>query len=135
MWSKLEFGKHDGKTLPQVVLSDPDWFFWAIDNGVFDHIPPALRAEAKHVLRKATRIKIPKPDPENWQIKYIMDPMEKFHASRLLRRPDISTWVRVLPPVLLTWIYLLCDEETPMTKLVTNGCFSASSIIISRMLP
>jgi hypothetical protein len=135
MWSKLEFGKHDGKTLPQVVLSDPDWFFWAIDNGVLDHTPPALRAEAKDVLRKATRIKIAKPDPKTGRSSILWTLMENFHASRLLRRPDTSTWVRVLPTVLLTWIYLLCDEETPMTKLVTNGCFSASSIIISRMLP
>ena len=84
MWSKLEFGKHDGKTLPQVVLSDPDWFFWVVDNGVFDHTPPALQAEAKDVLRKATRIKIPKPDPENWQIKYIMDPDGKFSRFEIV---------------------------------------------------
>jgi len=28
-WSTLPFGKHKGKTLPQIVFADPDWFFWA----------------------------------------------------------------------------------------------------------
>ena len=34
-WSLLKFGKHKGKTLPRVVLSDPDWFFWAINRNGF----------------------------------------------------------------------------------------------------
>jgi hypothetical protein len=29
-WLQLRFGKHEGKTLPQIVLSDPDYFFWAV---------------------------------------------------------------------------------------------------------
>jgi len=34
-WSILPFGKHKGKTLPQIVFTDPDWFFWAMEENVF----------------------------------------------------------------------------------------------------
>ena len=27
-WTIILFGKYEGKTLPQIVLRDPDWFFW-----------------------------------------------------------------------------------------------------------
>ena len=66
-WSTLKFGKHIGKTLPQVALSDPDWLFWAVGTG---KIYGSLTDEADEIVRKATHIKIPKPDPENWRIEY-----------------------------------------------------------------
>jgi hypothetical protein len=31
-WAKIGYGKHTGKTLPQIILSDPDWFFWALES-------------------------------------------------------------------------------------------------------
>jgi hypothetical protein len=34
-WTTLNFGTHEGKSLPQIVISDPDWFFWAVARGVF----------------------------------------------------------------------------------------------------
>ncbi len=34
-WTELPFGKHKGKTLPQVVFSDPDWFYWAVEKNIF----------------------------------------------------------------------------------------------------
>jgi hypothetical protein len=101
MWSKLTFGKHDGKTLPQVILTDPDWFFWAIEKRVFDNWP-ALRVEANDILQKARRIKIPKPDPENWRSSILCSLTENSHASKSLTRPDLATSVRVLPLVILT---------------------------------
>jgi hypothetical protein len=59
-WTILTFGRHRGKTLPQVILSDPDWFFWAVDNDVFQG---ALATEAVDLEQKATAIKIPKRNP------------------------------------------------------------------------
>ena len=74
-WSTLQFGKHKGKTLPHVVLSDPDWFFWAVGNGIFRE---PLVEEAQDIARKATHIKIPRPDPENWRLKYQFTYDDKF---------------------------------------------------------
>jgi hypothetical protein len=36
MWSILTFGKYKGKSLPEVILQDPDWFFRAIENHVLE---------------------------------------------------------------------------------------------------
>jgi hypothetical protein len=34
-WAILTFGKHAGKTLPEVFLEDPGWFFIANAEGEF----------------------------------------------------------------------------------------------------
>ncbi|SRR6266446_10957927 len=31
----LSFGRYNGRSLPEIVLTDPDWFFLAISKGVF----------------------------------------------------------------------------------------------------
>ncbi len=72
-WSKIYFGKHKGKTLPQVVFSDPDWFFWAIDDGVFDG-KGALKIEAKEIYKKATSIRIPEEGNEELVAEYGLRP-------------------------------------------------------------
>lgn len=48
--SKLSFGKHSEKTLPQVLFRDPDWFFWAWEEGVFEN-RPEVYAEAECAFR------------------------------------------------------------------------------------
>ncbi len=72
-WSPLYFGKHQGKTLPQIVLTDPDWFFWAVENGVFQN-KGSLAQEAEEVARKATRIRIPDAEGEERVAEYIIHP-------------------------------------------------------------
>ena len=57
-WTKLWFGKHDGKTLPQVLFADPDWFFWAMEDGVFDG-KRGLADDARVVNWRARRIRVP----------------------------------------------------------------------------
>jgi hypothetical protein len=52
----LGFGKHQGKTLPHFVLSDPDWFFWAYRKQIFKGV---VAAEASRIAERATRIRIP----------------------------------------------------------------------------
>lgn len=74
-WSTLKFSSHEGKTLPQIILSDPDWFYWQYGNGFKS---PSLADQAAAIADKASRIRIPKPDPENWRIKYIIHPNGTF---------------------------------------------------------
>jgi hypothetical protein len=66
-WTTLNFGKYAGFSLPQVIMRDPDYFFWAFDEGVFQG-RGRLADEAEDVASKAKAIKIPKPDPENWEV-------------------------------------------------------------------
>ncbi|MCF1464970.1 hypothetical protein FS827_27315 [Agrobacterium vitis] len=35
MWSEMPIGKYKGKTLPQMLLTDPDYFFWAMEQDDF----------------------------------------------------------------------------------------------------
>jgi hypothetical protein len=29
-WSVMPFGKYKGKTFPEIIVRDPDWFFWVL---------------------------------------------------------------------------------------------------------
>src|ERR1700694_5831844 len=75
MWTTLTFGKHAGRTLPQVVLSDPNWFFWAVSKGVFYG---RLATEPKALEQRARNIRIPKPSPEKWEIEHRRDRDDRF---------------------------------------------------------
>lgn len=70
-WSTVEFGKYKGrnKSLPQIVLSDPDWFFWAIEQNAFAKYK-ALGHEAQDVARKARNIRIPSRYGTNKEVEY-----------------------------------------------------------------
>ena len=81
MWSTLEIGKHAGRSLPQILFSDPDYFFWAVEKKVF---PGRLTTEAGELAWKARHIKIPKPDPENWCVEYFFTPENKFSWYHLI---------------------------------------------------
>lgn len=74
-WTTLNFGKHSGLSLPQIILSDADWFFWALNKGVFWG---RLAIEAEELAARARAIKIPKPDPENWLVEYRREDNGRF---------------------------------------------------------
>ncbi len=78
-WTPLKFGKHKGKTLPQVLFADPDWFFWAIDNNVFSKGPQSLRNEAEALNKKARNIRIPPTQGKQVEVEYVVhSPSGKF---------------------------------------------------------
>jgi hypothetical protein len=67
-WSTVPFGKYAGNTLPQIILTDPDWFFYMLPK-----LYGRLGDEAKNLARKARGIKIPKPRPGKWRVEYRYD--------------------------------------------------------------
>jgi hypothetical protein len=73
VWTVVSFGRHKRKTLPQIVLSDPDWFFWAAENQVFNK-SPELRIEADEICRKATRIKVVGAKGAKARVEYAIQP-------------------------------------------------------------
>ncbi|MFX0199709.1 MAG: hypothetical protein ACFFCW_26605 [Candidatus Hodarchaeota archaeon] len=85
-WTVLQFGKHKGKTLPQVVLSDPDWFFWAIEKNVFEGKAP-LEREAQEINYKARNIKIPNKEGKDLVAEYLIHlPTRRFGAMDIVPR-------------------------------------------------
>ena len=81
MWSKLYFGKHAGRSLPQILFSDPDYFFWSIEKKIFKG---CLAMEADKLTRMVRHIRIPKPDPENWCVEYLFTPENKFSRFQII---------------------------------------------------
>ncbi|MDX2498869.1 MAG: hypothetical protein QNL11_13335 [Desulfobacterales bacterium] len=88
-WSTIWFGKkYKGKTLPQVVFKDPDWFFWAMETNAFKGRGKILN-EAREIYRKSKSIRIPQEGPEKLVAEYAVHPptgkfaqMEIIPASR-----------------------------------------------------
>ena len=64
-WTKVPFGRHEGKSLPQILVCDPDWFFWMLPK-----FYGTLADEAQDLARKATAIKIPGPNGKNQMVEY-----------------------------------------------------------------
>ena len=81
-WATLTFGKHAGKTFPEIILSDADWFFWALNKGLFKG---RLADEATELVKKARAIKIPKPNPKRWQVEYSYDDTGGFCGFRFVK--------------------------------------------------
>ena len=85
-WTELNFGKHSGKTLPQVLFADPDWFFWAIEEKVFAK-RPAFASEAATLHSRARSIKIPVSKGANSVVEYVIhQPTGKFSHFDIVPR-------------------------------------------------
>ena len=83
-WTILNFGKHKGKTLPQVMFIDPDWFFWAYKNSVFKNMGN-IETEAKNILAKAMAIRIPEINGKKYFVRYkLHKPRNKFANLELI---------------------------------------------------
>lgn len=74
-WTVLKFGRHKGKSLPQIVFADPDWFFWAWEKNAFD--AHGLKAEATLINKRARKIRIPKDGNVERDAEYIIHPSTK----------------------------------------------------------
>jgi hypothetical protein len=64
-WSMLPFGRYKGKTLPEIIVLDLDWFFWMLPK-----LYGQLGTEALDLARKARAIKIPRRDRQKLEVEY-----------------------------------------------------------------
>jgi len=67
-WTPLKFGKHKRKTLPEVLFSDPGWFFWAVGKQIFKS--KKLAAEAKELNKKSRAVLLPGPHGYDYVVEY-----------------------------------------------------------------
>jgi len=86
-WTKLNFGKHRGRTLPQVLFNDPNYFFWLCQQR--ELCSGSLGREARELFRKARSIKVP-GNGERVVEYYIHRPTGKFARFELVpySRPE-----------------------------------------------
>jgi len=78
-WTSLNFGKYAGKTLPQVLLSDPDYFFWAMENNAF-YRKGTIENEALLLNERACAVKIPDNKASKLQVEHIIHPANFTYA-------------------------------------------------------
>jgi len=57
LWSKTGIGKYRNRTLPTVIMNDPEWFYWAYHEKVFKG---QLLAEAQLIYNYSASILPPK---------------------------------------------------------------------------
>lgn len=77
-WTTIAFGKHQGKSLPQIMFTDPDWFYWAKAKGLFDN-NLQLTNESSELLRKSANIALPEIDGETQHVEhYIHYPTMRY---------------------------------------------------------
>ena len=90
-WVCLNFGKHISETLPQIIFKDPDWFIWAIERNVFKN-NYELHKEATYLNKLIKKIKIPRDNPEKYEIEYMYEEYNgKFISFEIVPKDHRST--------------------------------------------
>jgi hypothetical protein len=72
-WTAVPFGRYKGKTLPEILLRDLDWFFW-----VLPKLYGRLAHEAEDLAGKARAIKIPNPHGKQLVVEYQYEHGDRF---------------------------------------------------------
>ena len=93
-WTAVPFGKYTGKTLPEIILCDPDWFFYMLPK-----LGGRLAHQAQDLARKARGIKIPKSRPDKWDVEYRYEFGNRFCGFRFVKANRVlySRWATRLP--------------------------------------
>lgn len=71
-FTPINFGKHQNKTLPQIVFSDLDYFIWAFNEEVFKS--STIKKEAAYVYQRIKGIKIPRDNHDEYEVEYLIHP-------------------------------------------------------------
>ena len=101
----MPFGKYAGKTLPEIIVLDLDWFFWMLPN-----LYGRIGREARDLARKLRAIKIPKRHRRKFEVEYRYE----FDSGSVLGRRFCgfafvkaetwqSRWTTRLPHLDLSW--------------------------------
>ena len=98
-WTVVRFGKYRGKTLPEIIALDLDWFSW-----VLPKLYGKLAEEAEELDRKARAIKIPKGKGNKILVEYQYDIDDRFCGFELVEASSWQYWRSLrLPHLDLTW--------------------------------
>jgi hypothetical protein len=117
-WSAVLFGKYKGKTFSQIIVRDPDWFFW-----VLPKLYGKLGEEAKELARRARVIKIPKRYGKRLEVEYRFGMEHRFCGSSSL------TPTAVVPDGAPGCHALICGR--PFAKSTTNRATGSGSTHLS----
>jgi hypothetical protein len=93
-WSAMPFGKYKGKTLPEIILIDLDWFYWALPK-----LYGKVEADAQDLARKVRAIKIPGPNRKKLEVEYRYERDDRFRGFTFVKASSVqySRWSTRLP--------------------------------------
>ena len=98
-WSLVPFGKYKGKTFPEIIVRDPDWFFWALPK-----LYGKLAEEAQDLARKAGAIRPPRRGRKRLEVAYEFDMDRKFSGFEFVDADSPpSRWATRLRYLDLQW--------------------------------
>ena len=98
-WSTVPFGKYKGKTFPEIIVRDPDWFFWVLPK-LYDK----LAEEAQELARRARAIKTPRRGRRRLEVEYEFDMDRRFNGFEFVDADNPpSRWCTRLPYLDLRW--------------------------------
>jgi hypothetical protein len=98
-WSAVPFGKYGGRTLPEIIVLDLDWFFWMLPK-----LYGRLGTEARDLARKARTIKIPNGHRRKLEVEYRYDVDDRFCGFAFVKaEAQRSQWTMRLSHLDLAW--------------------------------
>jgi hypothetical protein len=99
-WSVLPFGKYGGRTFPEIIVRDLDWFFWVVPK-----LYGKLADEGEELARKARAIKIPNPRRKHLEVEYAYEDGNRFCGFGFVEASSArySRWATRLPYLDLSW--------------------------------
>jgi hypothetical protein len=98
-WSVVPFGRYRGKTLPEIIARDLDWFFWMLPK-----LYGRLGTEARDLARKVRAVKIPKRHWRKFEVEYRFDVDNRFCGFAFVKTHSRRwKWTTRLPHVDLAW--------------------------------
>jgi len=98
-WSVVPFGKYKGKSFPEIIVRDPDWFFW-----VLPRLYGKLGEEAQELARRARAIRPPRRGRKRLEVAYEFDCDRKFCGFQFVDADSPpSRWSTRLPCLDFRW--------------------------------
>jgi hypothetical protein len=113
----MPFGRYRGLTLPQVLFTDPDYFFW-----IRGLLKGALAIEAERVARRACRVRIPREPAEAFVVDYFFEPGGNLFALVLCQKIKNAIYHRMRFTEQTVLISLVFEIESNMPNV--NMCDS-----------
>jgi len=98
-WTVVPFGKYKGKTLPEIIVRDLDWFLWALPK-----FYGRLAYEAQQLARKTRAIKISKSYKGKLEVEYRYEMDRRFCGFSFVEADsEYTRWSTRLPYLDLSW--------------------------------
>lgn len=80
-WATVHIEDFKGLTLPQFLIKDPVYFFWAVRKGVFKG---EAGIQTQILAQRARSILIPEPYAESYTVQYVYTRDDKLAAANII---------------------------------------------------